>query len=120
MSSTQTKTTVSLGHLRLEVDDVPKGIDFFEAIGAETFRRQDNFAVIAFDDGTHLHLAKGAAAGPDVQFDLRVKDLDAAWADYKSKGLNPSDITRTTAHDHFIVPGPENYQFKVNSPFKGG
>ena len=120
MSSTETKTTVSLGHVRLEVNDVPPAIDFFEALGAETFRRQDNFAVIAFDDGTHLHLAKGAPTGPGVQFDLRVKDLDAAWADYKEKGLVLSEITRTTAHDHFIVTGPENYELKVNSPFKGG
>lgn len=112
----------SLGHLKLGVEDVAEARDFLETLGMRVFRDMETRAIMELKDGTHLLLHPSETeipAGTALQFDLVVDDLDAAWADYHSKGLNPSQIARGRAHDSFTMPGPNPYRLTVNSPFRG-
>lgn len=112
----------ALGHLRLDVRDVGAAKQFLESIGLIVFREHDHGTIMELKDGTHLALHASDADIPDgtpAQFDVVVDDLDAAWSDYDSKGLSPSEISRGEAHDSFTVPGPAPYTVTVNSPFKG-
>ena len=112
----------NLGHLRLGVEDVAAARNFLELLGMRVFRDLESRAIMELKDGTHLVLHEADSeipAGTALQFDLVIDDLDAAWADYHAKGLNPSQITRGRAHDSFTIPGPNPYRVTVNSPFRG-
>jgi catechol 2,3-dioxygenase-like lactoylglutathione lyase family enzyme len=118
------KSAIALAHLRLPVTDLATAIRFFEALGGSADVRQDKFAVVALQDRTRIQLTvteAGAAAGPDLQFDFRVGDIDAAWRDYDAKGLNPAAITRQNpGHDFFILLGPDGSEVKINGGYKSG
>ena len=112
-----------LGHLRLDIKDVTAAKQFLESVGMRVFRDADDATIMELKDGLHLSLHASdaeAPAGTGLQFDLEVDDVDAARANYESKGLKPSEIERTQFHDSFTVPGPGPYRLTVNSPFKGG
>ena len=86
--------------------------------------QRENFVVVELRDRTRLQLTQSAEAipiGNTLQFDFKVADIDAAWQDYQSKGLNPSEIIRRTpGHDSFILVGPDAHEVKVNSGFNRG
>jgi len=112
---------VALAHLRLSVSDLSDAVAFFKAIGARADTRRENFTVVELRDRTRLQLTQSKEAVPTgnfLQFDFKVDDIDAAWRDYQTKGLNPSEITRRApGHDSFILVGPDACEVKVNSGF---
>ncbi len=118
------KSAISLAHLRLSVSHLADAIEFFEAIGARADTRRANFAVVELRDRTRLQLTqskKPIPAGNTLQFDFKVEDIDAAWQDYRAYGLNPSEIIRRNpGHDSFVLVGPDSCEVKVNSGFKSG
>ena len=122
--STDSKSAVILAHLRLPVSDLEGAIRFFEAIGARADTRREGFAVVELRDHTRLQLtqtAEAIPAGRALQFDFKVEDIDAAWADYKAKGLAPSEIARRNpGHDSFVLHGPDSCEIRINSGFKRG
>jgi len=122
--TTESKSAVTLGHLRLPVSDLEGAIGFFEAIGGRRDTRRDGFAVVELRDRTRIQLIRSEATlrkGSELQFDFRVEDIDAAWNDYRSRGLAPSDITRRNpGHDWFVLNGPDGIEIKINSGFKRG
>ena len=117
----ETESAIALAHLRLSVTDVASAVSFFEALGAETDIHRDGFAVVELKDHTRLQFRQSAepiAARSDLQFDFKVTDIDAAWADYQAKGLNPGEITRRRpGHDSFLLTGPDSCEVQVNSGF---
>lgn len=120
--TSESKSSVTLGHLRLSVTDLKGAVGFFEAMGAHQDVDRDGFAVVEFGDRTRLQLTE--TGGPvssegELQFDFRVEDIDASWQDFSDKGLKPSDITRRNpGHDWFLLDGPDGFEVKVNSGFK--
>ena len=114
-------SAVALAHLRLSVTNLIDAVAFFEAIGARADTQRENFTVVELCDHTRLQLTQSkeaVATGSALQFDFKVDDIDVAWQDYQSKGLNPSNIARRTpGHDSFVLVGPDAYKFKVNSGF---
>ncbi len=121
--NTESNSAVALAHLRLPVSDLSEAISFFEAIGARADVRRENFAVVEFRDRTRLQLSQSGENGSAknaLQFDFKVEDIDVAWREYDAKGLNPGEITRRTpGHDSFILRGPDAWEVKINSGFKG-
>lgn len=122
--TTETRSSVTLGHLRLPVSDLEGAIGFFEAIGGRRDTRREGFAVVELRDRTRIQLFQSEKPVPtsgELQFDFRVEDIDAAWTDYKAKGLEPSDIARRNpGHDWFVLNGPDGIEIKINSGFKKG
>lgn len=119
----QKDTGAALGHLRLGVSNLADAVSFFESLGAKQDVDRENFAVVEFGDRTRLQLTKSdqaSAEAPALQFDFVVEDIDTTWSDLKAKGLTPSDIARSRVHDNFTVAGPDGYEVKINSRFKGG
>ena len=114
-------SAVALAHLRLSVTNLIDAVAFFEAIGARADTQRENFTVVELRDHTRLQLTQSKEAvvtGSTLQFDFKVDDIDVAWRDYQSKGLNPSKIARrTSGHDSFVLVGPDAYEVKVNSRF---
>ncbi len=121
--NTESNSAVALAHLRLPVSDLSEAISFFEAIGARADVRRENFAVVEFRDRTRLQLSQSGENGSAknaLQFDFKVEDIDVAWREYDAKRLNPGEITRRTpGHDSFILRGPDAWEVKINSGFKG-
>ena len=113
----------ALAHLRLSVSDLSQAISFFETIGAREDVRRDGFAVVEFRDRTRLQLTQSEekiAAATPLQFDFKVEDIDAAWREYDAKGLRPAEIIRRTpGHDSFVLNGPDAWEVKINSGYKG-
>lgn len=120
--TSESKSAVTLGHLRLSVTNLKGAVNFFEAMGAHQDVDRDGFAVVEFSDRTRLQLTetKEAVAGDGaLQFDFRVDDIDAAWKTFSDKGLKPSEITRRNpGHDWFLLDGPDGVEVKINSAFK--
>jgi predicted enzyme related to lactoylglutathione lyase len=118
----ETKSTVTLGHLRLSVTDLKSAVGFFEAMGARQDVDRDGFAVVEFGDRTRLQLTETkehVASEAGLQFDFRVEDIDATWQEFTDRGLKPSEITRRNpGHDWFLLDGPDGFEVKVNSGFK--
>ena len=119
--TTDQKASVVLAHLRLSVSDLAGAVDFFEAIGGERDTQREGFTVVELRDHTRLQLTQSpepAAAASALQFDFKVKDIDAAWQDYVVKGLKPSKIARRNpGHDSFVLTGPDGCEIKINSGF---
>ena len=119
---TNSNSAIGLAHLRLSVTDLSKAISFFEAIGARADVQRGNFAVVELRDQTRLQLRQSEetiSAGTPLQFDFKVEDIDAAWQEYASKGLNPTEIIRRKpGHDSFILSGPDACEIQINSGFK--
>ena len=119
---TETKSAVSLAHIRLSVSDLEGAVAFFEAIGARADTSRENFRVVELADRTRLQLTQVAgavAAGQTLQFDFKVHDLDGAWKDYDAKGLQPAEIVRRRpGHDSFMLSGPDGCEVKINAGFK--
>lgn len=111
-----------LGHLRLRVSDLDTAVSFFESLGAQKDIDHDNFAVVEFRDRTRLQLTRSneISTTSPLQFDFVVENIDSTWSALKAKGLAPSNIVRSRAHDNFMVTGPDGYEIKINSKFKGG
>ena len=113
---------ISLAHLRMSVSDLAVAIEFFEAMGGAADVRQDKFAVVALNDNTRIQLTASDTkpAQPSVlQFDFKVEDIDAAWAAYTAKELNPGEIQRRVpGHDSFIVIAPDGAEVKINGAYK--
>ena len=114
-------SAVALAHLRLSVTNLIDAVAFFEAIGARADTQREKFAVVELRDHTRLQLIQSkeiVVTGSTLQFDFKVDDIDAAWRDYQSKGLNPSKIARRVpGHDSFVLVGPDAHEVKVNSGF---
>lgn len=115
------KSGAALGHLRLPVSNLAAAVKFFEALGGKQDVDRIGFAVVELLDQTRIQLtqvSKKKVTNNYLQFDFKVEDIDAAWDDYKSKGLSPSKIVRNRpGHDSFVVNGPDNSEVKINSGF---
>ena len=82
----------------------------------------DNFSVMELRGGTHLILSSAdnpIEPGERAPIDLMVDDVDAAKQDYNEKGFNPSDISRGSIHDTFVVTTPDGYEIKIFSSHAG-
>ena len=106
----------------MSVTDLSVAIDFFEAMGGQADVRQDKFAVVALGDNTRIQLTASdtrPARLSALQFDFKVEDIDAAWAAYTAKGLNPREIQRRVpGYDSFIVIAPDGAEVTINGAYK--
>ena len=119
MSNDQ-NSSINLAHLRLSVSDLKGAIQFFEALGAKQDVDRKGFAVVELRDKTRLQLTEDeeALSSSALHFDFKVEDIDAAWSDYRAKGLDPTEITRRNpGHDYFFLSGPDRCEVKINSAF---
>lgn len=113
-------TAVTLGHLRLRVTDLDGAVAFFTAIGGRKDTEREGFCVVEFRDRTRLQLFEVDAVEPGQvpQWDFRVPDIDAMWAECRDRGLEPSEITRRNpGHDWFQLSGPDGCEIRINSAF---
>lgn len=121
--STDPRPDVAVGHIRLDVNDVPSEFSFFVKHGMRQILNRDNFAILELRGGTHLILQKSEdriEAGTRTPFDLMVDDIDAAYSKYASDGLSTTPIERGNIHDSFTVTTPTGYVVPVNSSHVAG
>ena len=114
---------VAVGHVRLQATDVAAAARWLETVGLRPIFADAGLAVLEFRGGTHVvvrNTGPPPKPGTAAPFDLMVDDIEAAHRDYMAKGLGPSDISRGRIHDSFHVPGPDGYDFTVNSSHAGG
>jgi catechol 2,3-dioxygenase-like lactoylglutathione lyase family enzyme len=113
---------VAVGHIRLQVSEVARSAEFFEAIGMRRIFRQKNFAVLELRGGTHLVLSetrKKIRAGTPAPFDLMVDDVAAAHAEFAALGLEPTAIASGSIHSSFHVATPDGHKLKITSSHAG-
>ena len=116
------RPAIAIGHVRLEVADVPATTDFFLKLGIRSIVARSVFAVLELRGGTHLILrpaAEGVHGSDKVHFDVMVDDIDEARRDYASKGLSVSDIERGSIHSSFDVTTPDGRALSVTSSHAG-
>ena len=78
--------------------------------------RRDGFAVLELRGGTHLVLLPSEEpASGEAYFDLMVEDIDAAHAELRGKGLEPSEIQPGKIHRSFTLASPSGHMLKFNS-----
>lgn len=121
--STDPRPDVAVGHIRLDVNDVPSEFRFFVKHGMREILNRDDFAILELRGGTHLILQKSAdqvETGMRTPFDLMVDDIDAAHTKYTADGLSISPIERGNIHDSFTVTTPTGYLIPVNSSHVAG
>jgi catechol 2,3-dioxygenase-like lactoylglutathione lyase family enzyme len=111
---------VWVGHVALSVRDLPRSVAFWTSIGMRPVGEDERVAVLELRGGTHLVLLTGDATPGDAPFDLMVDDLDAAHADWQTRGLAPSAITRGHIHDSFTVTDPDGYVVTVHNSHVAG
>ncbi|MCY4094581.1 MAG: VOC family protein [Gammaproteobacteria bacterium] len=121
--STDQRPDVAVGHIRLDVNDVPSEFTFFVKHGMREILNRDNFAILELRGGTHLILQKAddrVETGKRTPFDLMVDDIDAAHSKYAADGLSTTPIERGNIHDSFTVTTPTGYVVPVNSSHVAG
>lgn len=121
--STDPRPDVAVGHIRLDVNDVPSEFGFFLKHGMREILNRDNFAILELRGGTHLILQKAEnqiEEGVRTPFDLMVDDIDIAHSRYVEDGLSTSPIERGNIHDSFTVTTPTGYVIPVNSSHVAG
>ena len=114
---------VAVGHIRLDVNDVPSEFSFFVKHGMREILNRDDFAILELRGGTHLILQKSenqVEQGTRTPFDLMVDDIDAAFSKYAADGLSTTPIERGNIHDSFTVTTPTGYVIPVNSSHVAG
>ena len=114
---------VAVGHIRLDVNDVPSEFTFFVKHGMREILNRDNFAILELRGGTHLILQKSedqVETGKRTPFDLMVDDIDAAHSKYAADGSSTTPIERGNIHDSFTVTTPTGYVIPVNSSHVAG
>jgi catechol 2,3-dioxygenase-like lactoylglutathione lyase family enzyme len=110
------RPSVWIGHAVLTVGDVDRSADYWQRLGMREVERNVHVAVLELRGGTHLVLVPGTPADDaEVPFDLMVDDLDAAHAEWKARGLDPSPIERGRIHAAFTMRDPDGYRVTVNS-----
>jgi hypothetical protein len=85
-------------------------------LGMRPIAQGEGFAVLELRGGTHLVLlpAPEPASGA-AYFDLMVEDLDAAHADLRARGFDPSEIQPGGIHRSFSVRSPSGHTLQFNS-----
>ena len=107
---------VWIGHAVLPVSDIARSSAWWQSIGMRHIESNEHVAILELRGGTHLVIVPGSPnAGSDAQFDLMVDDVAATHADWKARGLEPSEIEHGRIHDAFTVRDPDGYVVEVNS-----
>ena len=112
---------VWIGHVSLDVSDVPRASAFYESIGMRPIASGDGFSVLELRGGTHavLHRVEEVKADEQAPFDLMVDDIDAAHDQWAELGYSPSEISRGHIHDSFTMRDPDGYVVTINSSHVG-
>jgi len=121
-TSADARPPVAVGHVRLNVGDVAAAARWLETVGLRPIVTRPELAVLELRGGTHVVVrqAERPAPGTPAPFDLMVDDVDAAHRGYAASGLSPSPIRRGRIHDSFDLPGPDGWNFIVNSSHASG
>ncbi len=114
------RPSVWVGHVVLTVSDLRRSAAFWESLGMHPVERNLHVAVLELRGGTHLVLVPGEpgrdpAPDREAPFDLMVDDLDDTHAQWRTRGLDVSEIERGRIHAAFRVRDPDGYQVTVNS-----
>ena len=116
------RPAIAIGHVSLQVPDVPASTDFFLTLGIRSVFTRDDFAVLEFRGGTHLVLRPTevrVAKGERLHFDVMVDDVEAARRDLVGAGLEASEITRGRVHASFLLTTPCGRHLSVTSSHVG-
>ncbi|AFY31055.1 VOC family protein [Calothrix sp. PCC 7507] len=120
---TNTRPTVAIGHVRLNVNNVPQASDFFLKLGLRYITQSEELAVLELRGGTHLVLRKASDTiinGTNAPFDLMVDDVFATKDALINLGLTVSEIETGRIHSSFTLTGPDGYLIAVTSSHTGG
>ena len=122
---TDKRPPVAVGHVSLNVKNVPEASEFMQLLGLRSVFENDRktFAVLELRGGTHLILNKSRKKikeGDVAPVDLMVDDVKAMREFCKKKKLKPSKITSGSVHSSFYVPGPDGWSIKITSSHTGG
>lgn len=113
---------VAIGHVFLEVSDVPAARSWCEAVGMRRIAGGKGYAILELRGGTHLVVSQAEqppSPGTEAPFDIMVDDIAAARRDFAAKGLAPSRVKRGSIHRSFTLSGPDGYAFTVVSSHAG-
>ena len=116
------RPAVAVGHVFLEVRDVPAAGSWCEAVGMRRIFAGKDIAILELRGGTHLVVSKvehAPSPGSEAPFDIMVDDIAAARRDFAAKGLAPSRVKSGSIHRSFTLPGPDGYAFRVVSSHAG-
>ncbi len=119
---TDTRPPVAIGHVRLNVSNVPEASEFFVKIGLRHITQSEQVAVLELRGGTHLVLrtiSEAVAPGTNAPFDLMVDDVFATRDTFKGLGLTVSEIETGRIHSSFTLTGPDDYLLSVTSSHTG-
>ena len=115
-SEPRQRPPVWVGHVSIHTRDLDATEGFFKDVGLRPLFRGDDVAVLEFRGGTHVVVMRDDSAEPGkAEFDLMVEDIQAAHAEYKSKGFEVSELTEGTIHTSFSVTEPGGNRIVVNS-----
>ena len=113
---------VAVGHVRIQVHNVPETIDGFESLGLRRIFRNERYGVLELRGGTHLIVSqreRPIRKGTKAPFDLMVDDVHAARAEYSAKGIDSTEITSGSIHSSFHVRLPSGHRLKITSSHSG-
>jgi len=112
--SPDSRPAVALGHVSLEVSDLPASAEFFTGLGMRE---------IVLRDSSHLILnqAEGPVSpGTKVPFDLMVDDIEATRDAFEERGLSPSGFEKGQVHTEFTISGPDGCNVTMTSSHTSG
>ncbi len=120
--SADARPGAAVGHVFLEVSDVPAAEAWFRALGLRPIASGADYAVMELRGGTHLVLARAEAPiepGREAPFDLMVDDVEAVRRDCAGRGLAPSRLRTSRVHRSFTLAGPDGWALTVTSSHAG-
>ncbi|MFP6890794.1 MAG: VOC family protein [Nitrospinota bacterium] len=121
--SPDSRPAVALGHVSLEVSDLPASAEFFTGLGMREIVLRDSFAVLELRGGSHLILnqAEGPVSpGTKVPFDLMVDDIEATRDAFEERGLSPSGFEKGQVHTEFTISEPDGCIVTMTSSHTSG
>ena len=119
--NTESKPRVAIGHVSLEVADVPDSSSFFSKLGLRSIVQKSEFAIWELRGGTHLVVRKSEQPPESgrLPFDLMVDDIEAAHRDYSDSDISVGPLSRGSIHDSFDVNTPDGRRLTVTSSHVG-
>lgn len=113
--------TVGVQHVSVNVDDLDVALTFYvEALGLTPAERPDlGFpgAWLQGPNGVQVHLLEREGGGSDANhFALEVRDLDAAVASLRGRGLDVNDPFDVGAGRQVFLRDPSGNVVELNQP----
>lgn len=121
----QLRPTIAVGHVDLQVTNVPHAVEYFVRLGMRHIHHDNEFAVLELRGGTHLVLETPedggtVQPGQTPAFDLMVDDLQATHESCTELGMDPTVIEAGRVHSNFYLNGPDGYRIRVTSSHTSG